>query len=552
MKVSVFFRAVILTTVFAIPAAAQSWQSPLFPYVNGKFSNQEVEFAGRTWKLDDFSYVGYYRGERTLANVSCNVVTFSGSGDITSLVQKAVNQVGAAGGGIVRIPSGTFSISSSIAIPYSNVSIEGAGSAQTFINVPSSYQPVEIRYEGLFTFGKSLGGYNQGWIYAGPVIGAVVNAVQRGDQYVDVATTGSARVGDWVVLQQYFWPALAVANSRATDAWPGNSSDWHFSFSYLRQITSISGTRVFLDAPIPWTLDPANSPVSLRFTDGKMKENVGLKGLTIQFANNVNATTGRPEGAAAYFEGVRNGWVYDVKVTNIPRFGFYSQISARLSFTKDSVSGAQDLSGDGYGYGFHVYGSQNVLIKNSQASNTRHNFTSQRALTSMLVYSGSTSSNSTMPDDTHHSFEQAILWDMHTQKSGSALSGLDRGDSSVGAYETLASGVVWNFYGDGKTGKLSHGGQIDLKPSPDGSAIVIGVTGQLKVYDDTQGNPWVQGQLIGSNARLQVGTSIGALGNVLYDGIYQGGLQPASLYQTQLFNRIGTPPPDWASHCGLN
>lgn len=42
----------------------------------------------------------------------------------------------------------------------------------------------------------------------------------------------------------------------------------------------------------------------------------------------------------------------------------------------------------------------------------------------------------------------------------------------------------------------------------------------------------------------------GALQSLLYEGLYQTGLQPASLYEAQLANRIGTPPADWISVCG--
>lgn len=53
-----------------------------------------------------------------------------------------------------------------------------------------------------------------------------------------------------------------------------------------------------------------------------------------------------------------------------------------------------------------------------------------------------------------------------------------------------------------------------------------------------------------ANAGLQVGNSPGALQNVLYEGLYQTGLQPASLYEAQLANRIGVPPADWIDVCG--
>jgi len=72
------------------------------------------------------------------------------------------------------------------------------------------------------------------------------------------------------------------------------------------------------------------------------------------------------------------------------------------------------------------------------------------------------------------------------------------------------------------------------------------------VYDNSQGNvtPFVEGQRMLASAGLQVGTSAGAPQNVLYEGLYQTGLQPASLYETQLANRIGTPPADWIDACG--
>ena len=63
-----------------------------------------------------------------------------------------------AGGGTVILPAGSFTITRSIAVPYSNVSIVGAGSSKTLLNVPSSYRPSEDDEEGVFTFGNSIGG----------------------------------------------------------------------------------------------------------------------------------------------------------------------------------------------------------------------------------------------------------------------------------------------------------------------------------------------------------------------------------------------------------
>jgi uncharacterized protein (TIGR03437 family) len=170
----------------------------------------------------------------------------------------------------------------------------------------------------------------------------------------------------------------------------------------------------------------------------------------------------------------------------------------------------------------------------------------------MVVMTQNASVNATQPDDTHFAFEQAILWDQHTQLNGEAVEALNRGDQSTGAYETLASGVIWNFYGDGVGGRLTYGGALFLKPSPDGDLIVAGVNGAHAVYDNSQGNvsPFVKGQRMPPNPGLQVGSGAGALQNVLYEGLYQQGLQPASLYEAQLARRMGTPPAGWIDACG--
>jgi hypothetical protein len=320
-------------------------------------------------------------------------------------------------------------------------------------------------------------------------------------------------------------------------------------------VAKITGNTIFLDAPIPRRIDPADNPIVIRTVDaGAMHENSGIAGVSIGFENNIDARTGRPHGTAVYFEGVRDGWVYDVHVTNFPRNGLYADFSARITFLHCYVSGAQDKGGLGYGYGFLEEASQNLLYRNCRSENTRHNFISSRSLTSMIVYNRCISGHADDPDDTHYAFEQAILWDKHTQVNGNSIMAFNRGDESGGAYETLASGVIWNFTGDGVAGSQPHGGAIYLKPSSDGEAVVIGVNGQHLVYDNSQGNtvsPFVPGDLMPASPGLQVGGGVGALGNVLYEGLYQAGLDPVSLYEAQLENRIGKLPVGFRPACSI-
>src|SRR5580698_4413533 len=319
----------------AAAGLAQSWNSQLLPVVNGTPTPQTVDYASRNWALDDFSYTGYFLGAKSLGSVPCNVVNVTATGDITTAVQAAINSVGAAGGGIVRIPAGTFTMSSSVTVNFNNVSIEGAGKGQTVINVPSTYSSPDDPYvgDGLFTFGRTLGSTseNDGWVNKGALLTTAASAIHRGDLQISTVNATAINAGQWIANNSY-----------------------EFSFTYLRRVTAKTGNLVSIDAPIPWTLDPANNEVRIRATDGNMKENVGIKGLTINFANNTLASTGRPHGTGVYFEGVRNGWVYDVQVFNFPRNGIYVTYSARITIQDCWVETAQDTSGDGYGYGYLV------------------------------------------------------------------------------------------------------------------------------------------------------------------------------------------------------
>ena len=60
-----------------------------------------------------------------------------------------------------------------------------AGSGLTVINVPASYDSADDRLEAIFTFGKSQGGWNQGWSDEAAITGVSV-ITPRGQDFVDV------------------------------------------------------------------------------------------------------------------------------------------------------------------------------------------------------------------------------------------------------------------------------------------------------------------------------------------------------------------------------
>jgi len=544
------------------PATAARWQSQLFPFDEdaGRHARAKVSFAGRTWQLLDYSYAGYWLGAMPLGSgLRCHTLAVDGASDITASLQAAVNSVGGSGGGTVSIPAGMFTLRRSIEVPFDNVSIVGAGSGETILQVPADYVPRMDPDEGAFTFGKRLGGWNKAWIDRGPVVAEVSARVLPGQAHVDVRDAGAVTAGDWVIVTQYHWPQYSQRHSGGQ--WPSYAgfpadplkANREFSYAYLRRVAGKSGTRLTLDAPIPWELDPADNPVRLRSPAnslGPLRANVGLSGVSIRFADNTSGPGDRPAGSAVYFEGVRDGWVHDVEVRNFPRNGIYMDHAARITVLDSTIRGAQDGGVGGYGYGVQVKSSQNVLVRRVHVTGTRHGFTSRGALTSMLVHTENVSAGSTLEDDVHFAMSQGVLFDYHAVSQGTGVLGMYRGAESGGAHESLGSAVYWNVRGDGAA--PGHGA-LRLNPASTGAAIVVGPT-DIRVIE--VGRTLATAEAIAAAAGLQVAAARDAPGpgsrdgNVLYEGVGRAGIAPASLYATQLSERLDDATSGLAGPCG--
>lgn len=602
------FCLVTFLSTTALGSSGQGWESQLFPFnsATGKYEEATVTPSqnnplNRSWRLQDFSYAGYELGGTPLASgISCDVnntvdVQPDGNGDIADSLEAAIESL-AQTGGTVRIPAGSFTLSRAVGVPYSNISVQGAGSDLTLITVPDTYTAVWTNgvqnqvglFQGALNLGKAVkpdaGGnlpptQTWQWTQDGEYLAQIVAPVAEGDSTVTLNSGDAAnvQVGDWVTVIQHFWSALS--NETSNGEWPSwdttGSSTWppmalgaateRNSFTYLRQVTAISGTTATLDAPIPWPLDPANNKIwvlsattSPSGADISMKENIGVAGFSLTFEDNTSLYKDVPIGAGVLLENVRDGWVYDVKINNAPLYGVRSVFSARITVRETAVQRMQEvppIGVAGSGYPFVSEGTQNILIYNSYAENGRHNFISRDPTSSYLVYSGNRSALSRNADDTHVNLSHAVLWDQHDLQYGSAIHSHYRHFVSGGAHETNGSGVFWNVYGADHRGGF-YGNSLQINPAASGYSIVVGAHGEIEVYDI--------GFDLGSGDRIleQTGLQIGALdsnyqpgpgtrdANVLYEGVGEAGLKPVSLYRAQLHNRLGQAPANFADPCG--
>ncbi len=549
-------RAWLALALFGATAAvtAAPWQSRLYPAdpESGRYQRPVVQFGGRRWRLPDFSYTGFALGEQPPGTgVPCRDFRLSGDGDFAAMLQQAINAAGNAGGGVVRIPAGRYVLRRSVSVPFDRVAIVGQGSGRTVIEVPASYVPTQPGDEGVFTLGKPIGGWHKGWVDQGRVLGAVVGAVEAGSSRIRVGPGPALAPGDWLVLQQYFWPAFSRRHSggkwAAYDGFPAKDGNREASFAYLRRVQSVDGSSVVLDAPIPRRLDPVDNPIRLRAVDEPEwvapRHTLGLSGVRIEFAPNANGPGGRPAGAGVHLEGVRDAFVYDVQVWNAPRYGMRLDHAARVSLRRVGVVGVQDYGGGGYGYGIAIAASQGVLVDESYIEDTRHGITLRSPLSSDVVITNTESAASREGgDDLHHGYTHQVLWDAHRLTWGTALHAIYRGGDSLDAHETNGSQVLWNVRGDGHRGGW-YGGSIQLNPAADGWNIVVGSGGRHSVWDT--GRELGQGQLVPPQRGFAVGRPDAEEqpgsrnANVLYEGLHQPDLTPASLYRAQWQQRLG-------------
>src|SRR5258707_13614399 len=84
--------------------------SQLLPRIDGHYRIQTVNFADRDWRLDDFSYVGYYLGTRALGEMPPNEITGHPPDHITDAGRAAVDAARGARGGRGRIPGRTCTL----------------------------------------------------------------------------------------------------------------------------------------------------------------------------------------------------------------------------------------------------------------------------------------------------------------------------------------------------------------------------------------------------------------------------------------------------------
>ncbi len=98
-------------------------------------------------QIPNIAYAGYRFGERPPNRPSrTNVLRYGakpdGSADASVAINRAIKDVGSAGGGVVFVPAGTYRVDDIIEVGYDNVILRGAGSGQTTLFATRSLEQI--------------------------------------------------------------------------------------------------------------------------------------------------------------------------------------------------------------------------------------------------------------------------------------------------------------------------------------------------------------------------------------------------------------------------
>lgn len=445
------------------------WRSSLYP------ENWTPGFTdGQGRFFHDFSYAGYKMGMQDIPVITNNIVDITqppynadntGSTNVTTIIQTALNNMGIAGGGVVYLPEGTYNIAvessktNALHIMYDNVVLRGAGTDKTFIvNTSTNIRNKHVIY--ITPSGTSP------W---NTPVGSVIplsQDVPQGSFVVPLNNVTGLAVGDMVIIATDCTPEF-IAEHQATALWDSSVSGQR----YCRIIQSVNPANmtVTIDIPIRYTVKTRDNARMY-----KIKSQVrgsGIEDLSIGNVQNPKINgfsdddyafevpgTGAYEVHFSHFITVRNA--QDCWIRNVSSFkpesnvhdihllsnGIYLHESKNVTITDCSLANPQYRGGGGNGYMYTLAGND-CLISNSSSTRARHSYSFKYMYAHGNVLLRCRGVDSRLSADFHMYLSMANLFDSFVS-DGDYIEAVFRPRSSMPSHGyTTTETVFWNTQG---------------------------------------------------------------------------------------------------------
>lgn len=522
---------------------SQNWRSTLYPedWKPG-YKDSESRF------LHDFSYAGYHAGEKQIPIVSNNIVDVTktpyfadktGTADVQLILQKALDDIGKAGGGVVYLPEGTYkinvsaSLANTIKMNYSNVVLRGDGPGKTFILNSNS----NIRNTSVITIKPVAGG---DWFNSGTNFVSITEDVANQSNKIPVTSVTSYKVGDWIVIRSDLTSEFIQEHGMKL-LWGTNIAGPAF-YRIVKSVESITNT-ITIDAPVRyWLKKRDNARISKVIP---VLSETGIENLSIGNVQSVisgmgdldfdKAGTGAYEihnSNLIYIQNSVNCWLKNIHTfkpsSNSGDFHLCSngiQLNRSRFITVESCNFEKpQYEGEGGNGYMYILAGNDCLIKESTANHSRHNYDFKSMQSNGNVILRCRGENSRLASDFHMHFSMSNLFDNFTANK-------DFLEAKFRPYGTFPSmhghptteSVFWNTKGEA----YPSGKTAIVESAQFGWGYIIGTKGAANAVKTTPVS--------------------GTASNFAYDsspedfkeGIGKGELlSPESLYEDQLMKRL--------------
>ncbi len=527
-----YFKIFLLTwIIFMSPDAyAQEWRSELYPYdwkpgytVNGKF-------------LHDFSYAGYHYGEKDIPDISDPLVDVtrspyyadnSGEEYSTEAIQNAIDDVAAMGGGVVYLPEGTYKVkpngANALTIHSDNIVLRGDGPDKTFIlNTETNMRSKSIirmeptEYAGWYT-------------PEGDIVFLSSDAVEM-DSVIYVEDASSFADGDRVVVTSDFTDDF-IAEHKMTGKW--TSEIYGVAFTRTIKEVNYDEHSILLDIPLRYYLKKRDN--ARVYTIRPQIQESGIESLAIgNLQNNLSGWGGRDfevEGTGAYevhdsyairIRFAENCWIRDVKTYRPKKNTIDVHLlsngiqlyQSRLVTVESTYFERSQYNGEGGNGYMYVLESNDCLIINSTAANSRRNFSFKRAFSNGNVIHNNLSKDGILLTDFHMHLSMSNLFDNHTVDND-FIAAVYRPWGTIEHGHATTQSVIWNTRGE----RYHKYGDFCVQSQQWGYGYVIGTQGPA------------------CSVELLSGNNTEPIDHLEGEGMGET-LRPVSLYQDQLIRRL--------------
>jgi hypothetical protein len=282
---------------------------------------------------------------------------------------EAVNAGRVPPGSVVRLSEGTYRVPGNTAVTFRRpVVLRGAGpgTGGTVIRLEYTQQRslfLRVAGEGVYQrHSKSLYSGSQGNnSYPNAPFAAVHGVPRRGDTAVAVERPELFKPGDNVYLLCDDYGEEIVYR-------PNNKRFQHYILKQYLGVTAVEGNEVLLDTPLRHDFAGA-APRLYRW---QPVTGFGIEHLTIEDASQIADTEETNTFKGVSFDGVVDGWVWDVHFMDNTSHPLSVGKSRRVVLSECVFDRARHVGGGGNGYLPEIYYSDDCLVEYSTSIQGRH------------------------------------------------------------------------------------------------------------------------------------------------------------------------------------